>query len=122
MFHVNNFLLGFSIKFQSSNSRKLYFMIFERGPRAFIYGTVQLVQECIADGPSVHHLCQSASAYISERLDVLTTLRRVLATFLAEVCSILFSVSFHLCISVLIMFVHLFRFLLAFVLPLHQQS
>ncbi|KAJ9146623.1 hypothetical protein P3X46_028862 [Hevea brasiliensis] len=70
---------------ESSNSRKLCFMIFERGPRAFIYGTVQLVQECIADGPSVHHLCQSASAYISERLDVLTTLRRVLATFLAEV-------------------------------------
>ncbi|KAG8660230.1 protein DGS1, mitochondrial isoform X1 [Manihot esculenta] len=67
---------------EGSNSRKLYFMIFERGPRAFIDGTVQLVQEYIADGPS---MSQCASAYISERLAVLTTLRRVLATFLAEV-------------------------------------
>lgn len=80
-------------------------MIFERGPRAFIDGTVQLVQEYIADGPS---MSQCASAYISERLAVLTTLRRVLATFLAEVFSILFYVSFQLCISVLIMFLHLF--------------
>ncbi|KDP34558.1 hypothetical protein JCGZ_11108 [Jatropha curcas] len=70
---------------EGSNSRKLYFMIFERGPRAFINGTVQLLQECIAQGPSMQHICQSASAYISERLTVLTALRRVLATFLAEV-------------------------------------
>ncbi|XP_048234521.1 protein DGS1, mitochondrial isoform X2 [Ricinus communis] len=71
---------------EGSNSRKLYFMMFERGPRALIDGTLQLLQQCIADGgPSLHHVCQSASSYISERLTVLTTLRRGLATFLAEV-------------------------------------
>ncbi|KAF2291799.1 hypothetical protein GH714_035657 [Hevea brasiliensis] len=70
---------------EGSNYRKLYFMIFERGPRAFVDGTVQLVQQCVVEGPSMQHLSQSASAYISERLAVLTTLRRVLATLLAEV-------------------------------------
>ncbi|XP_058008921.1 protein DGS1, mitochondrial isoform X3 [Hevea brasiliensis] len=70
---------------ERSNYRKLYFMIFERGPRAFVDGTVQLVQQCVVEGPSMQHLCQSASAYISERLAALTTLRRVLATLLAKV-------------------------------------
>ncbi|XP_058008925.1 protein DGS1, mitochondrial isoform X7 [Hevea brasiliensis] len=69
---------------ERSNYRKLYFMIFERGPRAFVDGTVQLVQQCVVEGPSMQHLCQSASAYISERLAALTTLRRVLATLLAK--------------------------------------
>lgn len=78
--------LGFS-QFQGSNSRKLYFIYFERGPRAFIDGTAQLLHECFSKAPSMQHICQYASSYISERVAVLTILRRSLATFLAEVGS-----------------------------------
>lgn len=69
-------------------------MVFERGPRAFIDGTVQFLREYIAEGSTMQHLCQSASAYISERIVVLSTLRCALATFLAEVCLLLFFVCF----------------------------
>lgn len=70
---------------EGSNARKVYFMIFERGPRAFIDGTVQLIRECVAEGSSMQHLCHSASAHISERITMLTKLRYSIATFLAEV-------------------------------------
>ena len=76
---------------QGSNARKLYFMVFERGPRAFVDGTSEFLRECVADRAiSVQQLCQSASAYINERIVVLSTLRFALATFLAEVCVIHF--------------------------------
>ncbi|XP_065879101.1 protein DGS1, mitochondrial isoform X2 [Euphorbia lathyris] len=70
---------------KGSGSRKLYFIFFERGPLAFIDGTAQLLHECLSKAPSVQHICQYASSFISERVDVLTHLRRSLATFLAEV-------------------------------------
>uniref|UniRef100_A0A2N9FXL1 Uncharacterized protein n=1 Tax=Fagus sylvatica TaxID=28930 RepID=A0A2N9FXL1_FAGSY len=70
---------------EGSNARKMYFMIFERGPRAFIDGTVQLVRGCVAEGSSMQHLCHSASSHISERITVLTSLRCALATFLAQI-------------------------------------
>lgn len=72
-------------KAEGSNAQKAYFMMFERGPFAFINGTAQLLQDCIAEGGSIQHLCQSASVHISERITVLTTLRSSLATFLAQV-------------------------------------
>ncbi|WCJ20565.1 dgd1 suppressor 1 [Euphorbia peplus] len=68
-----------------SDSRKLYFIFFERGPLALINGTTQLLHECLSKAPSVQHICEYASSYISERVAVLSTLRRSLATFLAEV-------------------------------------
>ncbi|KAJ9699022.1 hypothetical protein PVL29_007875 [Vitis rotundifolia] len=68
-----------------SNARKAYFMIFERGPRAFITGTVQFIRESVAQGSSLQLLSQSASAHISERITILTSLRYSLATFLAQV-------------------------------------
>lgn len=64
-------------------------MMFERGPFAFINGTAQILRDCMAEGGSVQHLCQSASVHISERITVLTTLRSSLATFLAQVFLIL---------------------------------
>uniref|UniRef100_A0A5B7BSF1 Nuclear control of ATPase protein 2 n=1 Tax=Davidia involucrata TaxID=16924 RepID=A0A5B7BSF1_DAVIN len=70
---------------EGSNARKAYFMIFERGPRAFIDGTVQLIREYVAEGSGTQHLCHSASAYIYERITILTSLRYSLATFLAQV-------------------------------------
>jgi hypothetical protein len=82
------------ILFQGSNARKMYFMIFERGPRAFIDGTVQLIRKCVAEGSSMQQLCHFASYHISERIAVLSCLKHALAIFLAQVCSILFLVSF----------------------------
>lgn len=58
-------------------------MVCERGPKAFVEGTTQLFSE----GLSTQHLFQSASAHISERIAVLSTLRCALATFLAQVSS-----------------------------------
>ncbi|KAJ6904781.1 hypothetical protein NC652_022724 [Populus alba x Populus x berolinensis] len=70
---------------EASNARKLYFMIFERGPHAFLGGTAQVLRQSIIDGWSMQHLSQFASAYISERIVVLSNLRCAIATFLAEV-------------------------------------
>ncbi|XP_010651562.1 protein DGS1, mitochondrial isoform X2 [Vitis vinifera] len=70
---------------EESNARKAYFMIFERGPRAFITRTVQFIRESVAQGSSLQLLSQSASAHISERITILTSLRYSLATFLAQV-------------------------------------
>ncbi|KAF7815562.1 protein DGS1, mitochondrial [Senna tora] len=67
-----------------SDTSKAYFMILERGPRAFIDETVQLFGRA-AQGSSIKHLSQSASAYINERVTVLSNLRYSLATFLAQV-------------------------------------
>ncbi|XP_059430328.1 protein DGS1, mitochondrial [Corylus avellana] len=70
---------------EGSNARKMYFMIFERGPRAFIDGTVQLIRESVAEGSSMQQLCHSASHHISERIAVLSCLRSALAMFLAQI-------------------------------------
>ncbi|XWS73677.1 hypothetical protein CRYUN_Cryun02cG0149100 [Craigia yunnanensis] len=69
---------------ERSNARKVYFLFFERGPRAFVNGTVQLMRESVTDGSAMQHLSHSASAYISERIAVLSALRCSLAAFLAE--------------------------------------
>ncbi|XP_011090262.1 protein DGS1, mitochondrial isoform X1 [Sesamum indicum] len=72
-------------KAEGTNARKAYFMICERGPCAFINGTVQLIRDCLADGSSMQKLYCSASSHISERISVLTSLRYYLAAFLAKV-------------------------------------
>ncbi|KAJ6904793.1 protein DGS1 [Populus alba x Populus x berolinensis] len=81
--HYFSFLMKKSLL--ASNARKLYFMIFERGPHAFLGGTAQVLRQSIIDGWSMQHLSQFASAYISERIVVLSNLRCAIATFLAEV-------------------------------------
>ncbi|XP_027329358.1 protein DGS1, mitochondrial isoform X2 [Abrus precatorius] len=70
---------------ERSNAKKAYFMMFERGPRAFIDETVKLLRGRAAQGSSIQNLCQSASDYINERVAVLSCLRCSLATFLAQV-------------------------------------
>ncbi|GFY80504.1 dgd1 suppressor 1 [Actinidia rufa] len=70
---------------EGSNARKVYFLIFERGPRAFIEGTVRLIRECVVEGSGMQNICHSASANISEKITVLTSLRFYLATFLAQI-------------------------------------
>ncbi|KAK6144122.1 hypothetical protein DH2020_020942 [Rehmannia glutinosa] len=78
--------LGFwQFRAEGSNAQKAYFMICERGPCAFINGTLQLIRDCLADGSSMQKLHCSASSHISERISVLTSLRYSLASFLAKV-------------------------------------
>ncbi|XP_057955814.1 protein DGS1, mitochondrial [Malania oleifera] len=77
-------LLFWQSRAEGSNAQKVYFMIFERGPWAFIDGMLQLIRECVVKGSSLH-LYHSASAQISERISILTSLRYSLATFLAQV-------------------------------------
>lgn len=74
------------LAFQGSNAQKLYFIFFERGPRAFMNGVVKLGQECISDGCSMQQLGESATAFIAERISTLTILRCSVASFLAQVC------------------------------------
>ncbi|XP_022728733.1 protein DGS1, mitochondrial-like [Durio zibethinus] len=81
---IQNNLQFWQSRAEGSNARKAYFMIFERGPRAFVNGTVQLMRESVTNGLAMHHLSQSASAYISERIAVLSALKCSLAIFLAE--------------------------------------
>ena len=61
-------------------------MLFERGPRAFFDGMIQLIRGSVTEGYSVQHLCHSASTHIAERIAILSSLQCCLATFLAQVC------------------------------------
>ncbi|GAB4855941.1 hypothetical protein Ancab_024581 [Ancistrocladus abbreviatus] len=85
MHNVQKNLQFWQSKAEGSHAQKVYFLILERGPLAFIEGTVQLMRNFIAEGSSLQQLCHSASAYISERVTVLESLRCVLARFLAKV-------------------------------------
>ncbi|KAE8676440.1 60S ribosomal protein L36 [Hibiscus syriacus] len=71
-------------KTRGSNARKVYFMIFERGPQAFVNGSVKLMREAVTEGSAMQNLYHSASVYISERIAVLSSLRCSLAAFLAQ--------------------------------------
>ncbi|XP_076922729.1 protein DGS1, mitochondrial-like [Bidens hawaiensis] len=70
---------------EGSTSQKAYFMVFERGPKAFLDGSGQLLHDYLFHGTGMQSLTTAASAHISERIIVLTSLRYSLATFLAQV-------------------------------------
>lgn len=65
-------------------------MVFERGPRAFINETVQLLRGYATEGTPMERLCRSAAVGISERIAVLRHIQDCLATFLAQVCFFLY--------------------------------
>ncbi|XP_023533777.1 protein DGS1, mitochondrial-like isoform X1 [Cucurbita pepo subsp. pepo] len=70
---------------EGTNAQKAYFMICERGPRAFFNGTVQLMRQICRDGFSLQHVAHDASCYIAERITILSYLRNQLAAFVAQV-------------------------------------
>ncbi|EPS59342.1 hypothetical protein M569_15465, partial [Genlisea aurea] len=77
--------LGFwQSKAEGSNGRIAYFMICERGPSAFLDGTLHLVHDFLSDGSSIQKLYQSAYSYVSKRISVFSSLRYFLSTFLAK--------------------------------------
>ncbi|KAL0874530.1 hypothetical protein Bca101_024235 [Brassica carinata] len=69
---------------EGSNARKAYFMIFERGPVAFVNETTNLVRKSLSEDSAVQHLCQVSSSHMSDRMRVLMELRSALASFLAQ--------------------------------------
>uniref|UniRef100_A0ACD5UQY5 Uncharacterized protein n=1 Tax=Avena sativa TaxID=4498 RepID=A0ACD5UQY5_AVESA len=71
---------------EGTNLQRMYFMIFERGPRAFLETTWQTLTGLRSRSPS-EHLLNSADYMVSTRLKALTELQNCFAVFLAEVYS-----------------------------------
>ncbi|KAL0709414.1 hypothetical protein Bca4012_016392 [Brassica carinata] len=69
---------------EGSNARKAYFMVFERGPVAFVDESVKLVRKSLGEDSAMQHLCQSSSSHMFDRMRVLMELRSSLASFLAQ--------------------------------------
>ncbi|VVB14266.1 unnamed protein product [Arabis nemorensis] len=69
---------------EGSNARKAYFMIFERGPAAFVNESTKFVSKSLSEDSAMQHLCQSSSSHMSDRMRVLMELRSALASFLAQ--------------------------------------
>ncbi|THU71324.1 hypothetical protein C4D60_Mb04t00210 [Musa balbisiana] len=70
---------------EGTNARKIYFMIFERGPLAFIDGAYEMISRLGPGGAPFQHLSHAASNTISHKIASLTILRHCLADFLAQV-------------------------------------
>lgn len=75
---------------QGTNSQKVYFMIFERGPRAFVDATYQTLTRLGSNGRPVQYILHSASDMVSTKLAALTSMQHCLAAFLAKVCLLQF--------------------------------
>ncbi|XP_062211311.1 protein DGS1, mitochondrial-like isoform X2 [Phragmites australis] len=84
---IHKSLLFWQSKAEGTNSRKVYFMIFERGPRAFAEVTYQTLTRLGSNGRPVQYILHSASDMVSTKLSVLTSMQNCLAAFLAEVHS-----------------------------------
>ncbi|XP_028552898.1 protein DGS1, mitochondrial isoform X3 [Dendrobium catenatum] len=65
--------------------QKVWFMVFNRGPRAFIYESFQIIRKLATYGHPFQSITHSAVDTISLKIAILTTLQRCLATFLAQV-------------------------------------
>lgn len=82
---VQKNLLFWQSRAEGTYSQKVHFMVFERGPLAFIEGTIGLVRGFITEGSPMQRLANAAASQISERVTILTTVQRNLATLLAEI-------------------------------------
>ncbi|KAI4383709.1 hypothetical protein MLD38_009515 [Melastoma candidum] len=82
---IQKHLQFWQVRAKDSDVRKTCFMIFERGPRAFVKETTHMIRYSIIDGSPVNQLVSSASVHISERMAILSRLRCLVAGFLAEV-------------------------------------
>ncbi|XP_047064228.1 protein DGS1, mitochondrial-like [Lolium rigidum] len=71
---------------EGTDLQQMYFMIFERGPRAFLETTWQTLAGLRSTSPS-QYLLDSAANMVLPKLDALTSMQDCLAAFLAEVYS-----------------------------------
>ncbi|XP_066380451.1 protein DGS1, mitochondrial-like isoform X2 [Miscanthus floridulus] len=76
-----------SLLFWQAKAEKVYFMIFERGPRAFVDATYQTLTRLGSNGRPVQYILHSASDMVSTKLAALTSMQHCLAAFLAEIHS-----------------------------------
>ncbi|XP_006650135.3 protein DGS1, mitochondrial-like [Oryza brachyantha] len=82
---IQKSLLFWQSKAEGTNSQKMYFMIFERGPRAFVKSTYQTLTRLRSNESPIQYLLHSASDMVSTKLAVLTSMQHCLAAFLAEI-------------------------------------
>ncbi|KAI4383706.1 hypothetical protein MLD38_009512 [Melastoma candidum] len=82
---IQKHLQYWQVRAEDSDVRKICFMIFGRGPRAFVKETTHMIRYSIIDGSPVYQLVSSASVHIFERMAILSRLRCLVAGFLAEV-------------------------------------
>ncbi|KAG8097351.1 hypothetical protein GUJ93_ZPchr0013g37273 [Zizania palustris] len=82
---IQKSLLFWQSKAEGTNSQKMYFMVFERGPRAFVKATCQTLARLRSNGSPIQYLVHSASDMVSRKLAFLTSMQHCLASFLAEV-------------------------------------
>lgn len=84
---IHKRLCYWNSKARGSNSQHIYFMVFERGPRAFFEATCQSLTRLTGRGGPSPSLLDSAEDIISTNIDVLRSMERCLAAFLAELYS-----------------------------------
>uniref|UniRef100_A0A0E0KEA8 Uncharacterized protein n=1 Tax=Oryza punctata TaxID=4537 RepID=A0A0E0KEA8_ORYPU len=82
---IQKSLLFWQSKAEGTNSQKMYFMIFERGPRAFFKAAYQTLTRLRSNESPTQYILHSASDMVSTKLAVLTSMQHCLAAFLAEV-------------------------------------
>ncbi|KAG8063228.1 hypothetical protein GUJ93_ZPchr0003g18230 [Zizania palustris] len=82
---VHKSLCFWQSKAEGTNSQRLYFMIFERGPKAFVEAACQTLTRLRSNGSSVQYFLHSASDMVSTKFSVLTSMQHCLAAFLAKV-------------------------------------
>lgn len=73
--------------YQGTDAQKVYFMMFERGPRAFVGTTVQMLQGFVHRKSYMRHISQMATTSIYDNITALDTVQNCLACFLAQVSS-----------------------------------
>ncbi|KAJ6795017.1 protein DGS1, mitochondrial-like isoform X1 [Iris pallida] len=83
--NIHKSLLFWQERAEGTNVQKVSFMVLERGPRAFVDGTFQIVTKFGAEGSPFKNISNTASETISANITVLTSLQRSLAAFLAQV-------------------------------------
>uniref|UniRef100_A0A0E0KEA9 Uncharacterized protein n=1 Tax=Oryza punctata TaxID=4537 RepID=A0A0E0KEA9_ORYPU len=81
---IQKSLLFWQSKAEGTNSQKMYFMIFERGPRAFFKAAYQTLTRLRSNESPTQYILHSASDMVSTKLAVLTSMQHCLAAFLAE--------------------------------------
>ncbi|KMZ72041.1 hypothetical protein ZOSMA_16G00050 [Zostera marina] len=85
MHEIQKSLQFWQSRAEGTDVQKIYFMVLERGPRAFVGETIHMVARCVKEGSPVQYFCNSASNTISKNISALTSLQYFLATFLSQV-------------------------------------
>uniref|UniRef100_A0A0D9VU51 Uncharacterized protein n=1 Tax=Leersia perrieri TaxID=77586 RepID=A0A0D9VU51_9ORYZ len=82
---IRNSILFWESINMGTDSQKVYYMILQRGPRAFVETTCQTLARHGRNGSPVQHLLNSLSDMIATKIGVLTRMQHYLASFIVEV-------------------------------------